>query len=254
MRELLSEKLQIKAFFKPITFNAAKNLQTWRVPSGIEQIHIDCVASRGASPNAKGGNGGRVQCDLKVTPNTLLNIMVGEIPTSGTVASYNASDIRIGGTEYSHRVIVAGGGGSGGGGGGRSGAFPGGGGGGLTGGNGGNTGGFGDQAAKGGTQSAGGMGGTYGSYGGYDGVNGTLGLGGNGAAGGSYGEISGAGGAGYYGGGSGSRPSRAHWKDGAGNGGGGGSSYTSENLCTNVIHTQGFCNNVGYVMISMVDK
>ena len=41
MRELLSEKLQIKAFFKPITFNAAKNLQTWRVPSGIEQIHID---------------------------------------------------------------------------------------------------------------------------------------------------------------------------------------------------------------------
>lgn len=57
------------------------------------------MASRGASPNATGGLGGRVQCDLTVTPKQTLYIMVGDIPTSGITASYNASDIRIGGNE-----------------------------------------------------------------------------------------------------------------------------------------------------------
>lgn len=253
MRKLLSEKMMAHlSFFNPITFNVSSALQTWIVPLGIKKIHIDCVASRGASPNAVGGNGGRIVCDLTVVPKQTLYIMVGNIPSSGTSASYNASDIRIGGTEYANRVVIAGGGGSGGGGGGRSGAYPGGAGGGLIGANGGNTGGFGDQAAKGGSQSAGGAGGTYGNYGGANGTAGTLALGGNGAAGGSYGEISGAGGAGYYGGGSGSRPSRAHWKDGAGNGGAGGSSYAHPNLCSNVTHTQGFRNGAGYITISMV--
>ncbi|MCM1323371.1 MAG: glycine-rich protein [Acetobacter sp.] len=244
---------QTVSSFEPITFNVSSDFQSWIVPAGVEQIHIDCVASRGASPNAAGGNGGRVQCDLTVIPNQTLYIMVGDIPASGTTASYNASDIRIDGNEYAHRVLVAGGGGSGGGGG-NGGVFAGGNGGDLVGANGKANTGYGDQAAKGGSQSAGGAGGTYGNYGGNNGTAGTLGLGGNGASGGSYGEISGAGGAGYYGGGSGSRPSRAHWKSGSGNGGGGGSSYTHPELCTNVIHTQGFHNGAGYITISMVSS
>lgn len=76
--------------------------------------------------------GGRVECDLSVRPNQQLYLMVGSVPTNEYTASYNASDIRVGGTEYAHRVIVAGGGGSS-----SSRKAAGGAGGGLTGGNGG---------------------------------------------------------------------------------------------------------------------
>lgn len=61
---------------------------------------------------AVGGKGGRVQCVLNVTSGQTLYITVGKIPTNNGTAVYNASDIRIGGQEYTDRVIVAGGGSS----------------------------------------------------------------------------------------------------------------------------------------------
>lgn len=246
--------------FDPVTFNVSSSLQTFTVPLGVSKIHVDCVASKGrdvtsGSYSAIGGYGGRVQCDLSVNGGETLYIMVGVIPSAES-PSYNASDIRIGGTSYSNRVIVAGGGGWGivsnrn-----RGQAVNGGNGGGLTGASTPNP----DYGAgaTGGTQSAGGTGATQtnGRYGTGQAGNGQFGLGGAGIIGGNDGtRITGAGGAGYYGGGGG-----VSWgvflsggeQGGWGTGGGGGSSYTNAN-CSNVVHTQGYRNGAGYVTISFV--
>lgn len=237
--------------FDPITFTQNG---TFTVPYGITKIHIDAVGSKGYGASGVAGKGGRVQCDLEVVPHQVLNITVGSIPTVLNEAVYNASDIRVGGTDLSNRIIVAGGGGSG------TGLSPsssssthyGGAGGGLTGGTAGWTnymaGGF------GGTQSGGGSA-SYRTGGNVDGwvggANGTLGMGGNGGYGYMYGGLvrGGAGGAGYYGGGGGS----VYDIDAVGisfAGGGGGSSYTNSN-CSNVVHTQGFQDGAGYVTITM---
>lgn len=227
------------------TFNVSSGTQSWKVPGGVKSLTVDCVASRGCNNGSTvGGNGGRVQCTLKVTAGQTLYFTVGAIPTVKETASYNASDIRIGGSEYSNRVIVAGGGGNA-----SSRNAAGGAGGGLTGRAGsahGNAG-----AGQGGSQSAGGAGGTYvpisigHSHGGNAGVQGT------GGAGGSCGYCGtwGAGGAGYYGGGSGG----AQWnKNGAfAAAGGGGSSYTKPELCSEVVHTQGYRNGAGYITITL---
>lgn len=247
MRKYLSEELFIedKEPFEPITFFADLTLQTWTVPAGIKKIHVDVVASQGAN---SGGLGGRVECDLVVKPNQKLYLMIGSVPTNEYTASYNASDIRIGGTEYAHRIIVAGGGGSS-----SSRKVAGGAGGGLIGGNGGK--GYGSSSmGKGGTSSSGGNGGegtpvSVGHY--HNGLAGKLALGGNGNVCGYEGNT-GAGGAGYYGGGSGA----GDWnKNGAYvAGGGGGSSFANTDLCLNVVHTQGFRSGAGYVTISMIEK
>lgn len=247
MMNLWSKNLQISKIlsFEAISFNASSTLQTWIVPSGIKKIHIDCVASQGGR---SGGSGGRVECDLAVEPYQTLYLMIGSIPNDEYTATYNASDIRIGGTEYSHRVIVAGGGGSS-----SSRNTIGGAGGGLIGGDGGK--GYGASSmGKGGTPSSGGNGGAgtpvaVGHH--HDGLAGKLALGGNGSICGYEGN-SGAGGAGYYGGGSGA----GDWnKNGAYvAGGGGGSSFADSLLCSNVVHTQGFHSGTGYITISMVKK
>lgn len=232
--------------FAPITYQAGTSLQTFTVPLAVNKIHIDCVASSGYN---YGGKGGRVECDLDVTAGDVLYITVGGIPTTIGYSSYNASDIRKGGTDYSNRIIVAGGGGNGIG---NNGGWStiGGDGGGLIGGNSG-------QAslqypAYGGTQSEGGArsrpsGGDV--YEAYYGTNGALGLGGNGGFRG--GAVGGAGGAGLYGGGGGG--AFVYSAVGAtGSGGGGGSSYTNAD-CSNVVHTQGFNSGAGYITISMVE-
>lgn len=233
--------------FSPITYPAGTSLEQFIVPLGIEKIHVDCVASRGYGGSGIGGKGGHVECDLAVTGGQVLYITVGDIPTNYQQASYNASDIRIGGTELTDRVIVAGGGGSGRGTGGWYGF--GGAGGGLIGGD--------SQvvdfqtAATGGTQISGGArserrGGN--SDGWAPAANGTLGLGGNGGYY-AWNSLGGSGGAGYYGGGGGS----VHDVNKVGityAGGGGGSSYTNSD-CSNVIHTQGHQDGAGYITISM---
>lgn len=231
--------------FDPVTFTENGS---WVVPTGIKQIRIDCVAGQGQG--ARGGNGGRVQCILKVSSGLSLSVFAGKQSVTGSLSAptYNASDIRINGVEYSNRVIVAGGGGNQA----NSGAV-GGAGGGLVGGNGGNGYGGDHSSGKGGTQDAGGAGGTgtpvsVGHY--HNGSAGTFGLGGGGSYETGNEGPSGGGGAGWYGGGGGA----GDWnKNGAFTaGGGGGSSYADPNLCTDVVHTQGFQTGNGYVTISMV--
>ncbi len=247
MKELLSEELFMggEEAFEPITFFADLALQTWTVPAGIKKIHVDVVASQGAN---SGGLGGRIECDLSVCPKQILYIMVGGVPSTVQTASYNASDIRTGGTDYTNRIVVAGGGGSKGSG---SGSGAGGNGGDIIGADGGNSGCSG--GGKGGTQSTGGVGGSdipWTSQQTRAGAAGVLGLGGDGAA---HSGVGGAGGAGYYGGGGGCGGYTK--KAGSyGGGGGGGSSFANVDLCLNVVHTQGFRSGSGYVTISMIEK
>lgn len=224
------------------TFNASSSIQTYTVPNGVTKLHVDCVASQGGN---SGGKGGRVQCDLNVTPGDTLYIMVGAVPSNIYTASYNASDIRIGGKEYSNRVVVAGGGGSK-----SSRNIAGGAGGGLTGGDG--TGHSNAYKGAGGTQTAGGAGGRYTAISqghSHQGGDGTFGLGGSGTTC-SYCGQTGAGGAGWYGGGAGAGQHNKNGDFAAG--GGGGSSYTDSSLCSNVTHTQGYRSGAGYITISVV--
>lgn len=101
---LMTNSIEIE----PVTFTASTTLQQWKVPSGVRKVHVDCVASQGMN----GGKGGRVQCDLKVSPGQILYIMVGNVPTVLHESAYNASDVRIGGNGYVNRVVVVGGGGN----------------------------------------------------------------------------------------------------------------------------------------------
>lgn len=245
-------------YAKPITFLPSGSIQTLVIPQYVNKIHVDCVASKGglrttSAAGARAGYGGRVQCDLAVTGGQTLYITVGDIPSGWTTAIYNASDIRTDNTgitdttSLQSRLVVAGGGGSG-----SQGRRNvhyegnGGDGGGLIGGNGTSTSTGRGAGGKGGTQTSGGAGGS-----GYNaaGRNGTLGMGG---AGHTSGAGSGAGGAGYYGGGSGGFGGHEGTYSAAG--GGGGSSFTDENLCSNVVHTQGYNDGAGYVTISFVSE
>lgn len=242
--------------FDPITFT---DNATWTVPPGVKQIKVDCVAGQGFSNAADaGGKGGRVQCILNVTPGTTLKIKVGLQNTVFNVSN-NASAIYTGDIWTSDYLIIAGGGG---------GAcytnylairhFAGGVGGGLTGGTGGN---FGGQNARadigiaglGGSQTAGGARGYFAMY-----LKSLYAKAGSKFAGGAPAaerSLSGAGGQGFFGGGG--AVEGYYYKGSSEHGAscaaaGGGSSYTHSNLCTNVVHTQGYQSGNGYVTLSMV--
>ena len=228
-----------------VTFNYTGSMETWTVPNGVTSITVDVRGSQGgdciyndtAKPDDLGGKGGRVVTVYPVMPGQTLNLFVGGIPYNGGgngagfICQANgggASDVRIGGTALTDRVVVAGGGG-GGGNNCSTNAEPGGDGGGLIGGKGWQCGGQqGTAVGMGGTQTAGGASGTNPA------TAGALGIGGNG---GGAGTASGGGGGGYYGGGG-----------AAYGGGGGGSSYTSS-WATSVAHTQGFQNGTGQIII-----
>lgn len=227
--------------FNPVTFTENG---TWEVPKWCHKIRVDCVAAKGG---ASGGLGGRVQCVLSVNGGETLNIIVGKIPATGYIAEYNASDIRTTPDDLYSRLVVAGGGGSG------SSHRVGGAGGGLIGAQGGTFHGSLTTGGGGGTQTAGGAAGigvqaqTHGHH--HPGEAGTFGMGANGGTCG-YDGNRGAGGAGWYGGGSGG----GSWCDSSKGtaAGGGGSSYTDPDLCSEVVHTQGYQNGSGYITISMV--
>lgn len=229
----------------PVRVDHAEDIQEYKVPAGVKKLQIDCVAAKGANCAGVGGNGGRVECILSVKAGQILYITAGKVPAVHNIAEYNASDIRLGGTELSDRVVVAGGGGS-------SnvnlsqGAKRGGHGGGLTGGNG--EGGY-ASGGFGGTQTEGGRAGIHLSgtnHGFYSGAQGKFGLGGNGG----NGNV-GAGGAGWYGGGGGSSMNVSKVPGMSNTAGGGGSSYTDPELCSEVVHTQGFnADGNGYVIIT----
>lgn len=233
---------KVYLFKRELTFNASSSFQTYTVPQYVSKIHVDCVASKGylrtvLSTGAVAGKGGRVQCDLDVTPGQTLYLYVGAIPSQGNTAEYNASDIRTNNTgvtdstSLNSRIIVAGGGGST-----RTGenrVYTGsaGDGGGLVGEDG-DFGGYDSQGGKGGTQSSGGS------------PGGTFGLGGNGSQ-------SNCGGAGWYGGGHGTVT--GHNSVFYVGGGGGGSSYTDDTKCSNVVHTQGYNDDQGYITITEIE-
>ena len=208
-----------KAKFDPVTFTENG---TWIVPRGIKQIAVDCVAAAGTSEGSSGGNGGRVQALLSVTPRSTLYLIIGKIG-----ANYNASDVRTAAGDLNSRLIVAGGGGCGTSG---VGVTAGANGGGMTG-----------ASANGVYYYTGGTGGTQttgGSIGGAFGFGGT--------------SSGGRGGAGWYGGGAG-QGGLVNKVGTCCAGGGGGSSYTHPTLCSNVVHTQGFNSGNGYITISMVE-
>lgn len=222
------------------TFDYTGAPQTWTVPAGVTQVTLDAFGAQGGYELAQGGQGGRATAMVTVTPGTTLTIVVGGVGHSpwfgeGAGGGYNgggnggaptgwpaefygsggggASDVRIGGTDLTHRVIVAGGGGGAADTFGPSGTGSGGAGGALSGGTGGtsNT----DCGLSPSCAPSGGAGGNQ------DGTTGSgqLGQGSNGADNTIYwffsGVGSGGGGGGYYGGAGGS----------AGTGGGGGSGF-----------------------------
>ena len=253
-------------------YNYTGGVQNFTVPAGVTSISVDAYGASGQTSvadfrgqYANPGKGGRVQADLTVTPGDELKIYVGgashylgnagggqsivRLFNGGSNAPYGgkgggATDIRIGGTALSNRVLVAGGGGGVSGGNG-----PGGDGGGLVGQNGtiidqtipiNEESNAGPRYGAGGSQSAGGTGGwawTGWRYVIPSGATGTLGQGGVG------GSDGGGGGGGYYGGGGGT--------DGSG---GGGSSYAGSILVdpSSVIHTRGLQIGSGKLTITYI--
>ena len=222
-----------------VTFPCTRAIQSWMVPAGTGEISVNLTGGAGGGSN--GAPGGRLQASYPVTPGATLHFFVGGAGDAsggynggGASPSFmgvaggggGGSDIRIGGTDLSNRVLVAGGGG---GGGYWTGYEKGGPGGGLVGGSA-NVAPNLPYPATGGTQTSGGTGARDGFY--IYGQNGGLGVGGN-----AFGRAGGGGG-GYYGGGAG-------YQDG----GGGGSSYSAP-AAFNVIHTQGDNWGDGSIVIS----
>ncbi len=236
--------------------------QTWTVPAGVTSINVvangaqggDVLVAEWTPQGMAGAPGGRVASTMAVTPGQVLYINVGGkgagSSAAGAAGGYNgggnaashfglysgaggggASDIRVGGTVLSNRVLVAGGGG---GAGGDSGPTAGGEGGGLTGGTAANGNNPNTTEPTGGTQVDGGIPGSLPGY--TTAISGSLGTGGDNATGGGIGA---GGGGGYYGGGGGV------WA-----GGGGGSSYTDPLICSQTTHTAGANLNDGSISIS----
>lgn len=265
IKEAYYGSTKVYSSFTPqtITFNYTGAVQTWTVPAGVTKLIVDCVGAAGGgcssyNCNTSGGKGGRVQCNLAVTPGQTLYIYVGQVGCRGsfgeTVNTYTAfngggttyhysgdiylgacggggaSDIRIGGTALANRKVVSGAGGGGVAGIDRNNR------------NGGNGGGLTGQSVS--SSHGTGAGGTQ-TKGGYKG--GTLGNGGDSIGFNSafFTEMGGSGGGGYYGGGgSGAYISGSSVYEDL-FGGGGGSSYTDPNLCSNVVHTQGYSSATG---------
>ena len=233
----------VKVFAQSVTFSYSGALQTYKVPKDVTSISVDMQGAMGGRTQlSRGGYGGRVQCELAVTTGDVLYINIGGAGHNsngiGVGGGYNgggagseeggggggASDIRIGSTGLSNRVVVAGGGGGG--------CGPtytasenydrGGDGGGLIGENG-----YSNGMNKSVENNFAGTGGSS-TYPEFNNLrNGTTGAGGNGYA--NYIGGGGGGGGGYFGGGGGDE-----------SGGGGGSSYTNPIFTSSVVHTRGY--------------
>ena len=251
---VLSMAMPIAATAQSTTFSYTGSVQTFTVPTCVFSINVDVLGGKGGNNSSYlGGNGGRVQATIPVTPGEVLQIFVGAdgVNTSvsnppvynggGGVYSYvsggtagtggGATDIRRAPYGNADRLVVSGGGGGGGY------ITAGGHGGGLTGQDGVPYPSWPNSGGKGGSQIAGGAAGiaccscpTYTTAG-------AIAQGGNGSGDGAGG---GGGGGGYYGGGGSCFA-----------GGGGGSSYTAAAV-TGVTHTQGYNSGAGQVIISYV--
>jgi gliding motility-associated-like protein len=248
----------VDAQSQSVTFNYTGNVQTWIVPPCVNSIQVFVAGAKGGGIN--GGNGVVLNSTLTVSSGQVLNIVVGGIGNQGNNSGgYNgggtgyassdgninyaswggggASDIRIGGTALTNRIIVAGGGG------GRSGGSSGVCGGAancLDGAQGCST--FG-TGALGGTQFAGGAGGTPWAGTPPGGSPGSLGTGGQ--AGYWQTASGGGGGGGYYGGGGGGNDGCCTGANGGGGGGGGSSLLPAGGICLGATNSGN-----GYVTIT----
>jgi len=273
-----------------ITFPAVGDVYSWTVPANITgplAFDVQGAAGGDVDTTTTGGNGARVTGQFAATAGQVLTISPGGSGTqgaggwngggAGTAGEINygssavsiwlqrygqggggASDIRLGGTDLTNRIIVAaGGGGASRHSGERSkstcsscdfGTYS------ANGGDGGATGANGGGNAttvagslyaygKGATASAGGAGGYWHPYGGngYSGAQGVSGAGGN-----ANGVGGGGGGGGWFGGGGGTW---ANCTCRAAGGGGGGSSYTAQSI-TGAATTTGYRNGDGQIVIT----
>ncbi|MEI6421680.1 MAG: glycine-rich protein, partial [Lentisphaerota bacterium] len=122
-----------------ITYGYTGGQQTFSVPGGVSSINFDVSGAKGGTYNSAygtGGLGGRVSGTLAVNPSQVIYLYVGQMgafsASSPYGAGYNgggaggygtyfgsggggASDIRIGGTNFANRIVVAAGGGGAGG-------------------------------------------------------------------------------------------------------------------------------------------
>lgn len=246
------------------TFTYTGGVQTWVVPIGVIQANFDVAGAAGGSEGTAGqpvgGLGGQAEGILGVIPGDTYFVYVGGAGTNGNatgtgvtnpVGGFNggapggqlgsgnfgasgggASDIRLGGTALSFRLLVAGGGG-----GSSSNDGNGGAGGGLTG-----AAGAGEAATDGtgATQSAPGA---AGAGGGASGTAGTSGTGGAGAA-----SFGGGGGGGYFGGGGGGFDSSS-----TDYGSGGGGSGFAASSVSDVTYSSGAQTGNGQVVITWVN-
>lgn len=125
---------------KSVTFSYTGSKQTWTVPTSVEKVWVTAYGAQGGPFEDGGGSqwdigglGGMVSGEISVTPGQTLNIYVGQKGQAdsaggggwngGGEAAHNrsdhekagggggATDLRIGGTSLSDRVIVAGAGG-----------------------------------------------------------------------------------------------------------------------------------------------
>jgi hypothetical protein len=236
-----------------VTLSYTGVMQSYTVLAGATSLTVDIRGAKGGdnSPSSLGGFGGRTQAVITVTPGQVLQFYIGgqgissTIPGTGgfngggnTLKSFGSgnsgtgggsTDIRISPFGLANRIVIAGGGGGAG-----YTTYAGAHGGGL----------IGQNALPyvtyplsgggGGSQLAGGVAGNSGLPT-YLCTAGTLLQGGTGDGDGAG---SGGGGGGYYGGGGGMFC-----------GGGGGSSYTIPGA-TSVVHTQGFQNGNGQIIIT----
>jgi hypothetical protein len=256
------------AAFAQTTFTYTGSFQTYTVPAGMTLLKLDMAGGQGGNSTSgnAGGKGGRIQCNLTVTPGQVLRVYVGakgqnaNYTLPGTPGVYNgggqgtyyggsgggATDIRVSPYGTSNRIAVAGAGGGAGAYCGEVGADAGG----SSGANGIICGSYDSYSCgAGGTQTAGGAGAASG------GSAGGAGYGGACAGGGYwyygywgtyyyyYYYYGGGGGSGYYGGGGGQYGC-----------GGGGSSYpttgSTTTFCSSVTNTGGFQTGNGYVTIT----
>jgi hypothetical protein len=103
------------------TFNFTGAAQTWTVPAGLTEATFDLYGAQGGGipgdPLFLPGLGGRATATIAVTPGASIQVNVGgQGGIFGGGGGFNgggggASDIRIGGTALTDRVLVAGGGG-----------------------------------------------------------------------------------------------------------------------------------------------
>src|SRR4051812_3063766 len=81
-------------------FNYTGGVQTYTVPQCVTSIYIDAQGAPGAlggysSYQMQGGNGGRVQCVMSVTPGQVLNVYVGG--TGATLYNVSSTGVIAGG-------------------------------------------------------------------------------------------------------------------------------------------------------------